>query len=546
MPGLVLGPLLRHIGSSDATVWVETDAPCEVEVLGHRAPTFHVEGHHYAIVAVEGLEPGSRHEYEVALDGRQAWPEPGSRFPRSVIHTIRDDHALEILFGSCRVSAPHVPPWTLARGEHPLGRGLDALYAYALRMMEQAPERWPRAIVLLGDQVYADEVSPRTLELIRSRRDTTKPPGEEIANFEEYTALYAEAWQDPVIRWFLSTVPSAMLFDDHDVHDDWNISWQWVKRMRSRPWWPERITGAFMSYWLYQHLGNLSPRQLAEDELLARVRAADDGGPALREFAARADHERKGRSWSFFRDFGRTRLLAVDCRAGRVLEDERRSMLDDDEWRWLGEQATGEFDHLLLGMSDPFLLAPGIHHLQTWNEAVCGGAWGKSLVPLGERIREGLDFDHWASFRRGFERLADLAWTVAAGERGPPPASIVALSGDVHNAYLAEVDFPGREGATSRAYQAVCSPIRNPLPARERRAQRLAASRVGDLAGRALARAAGVEPPTIRWRLLEPPSFENHLATLRIDGRRASIRLEAAVPGDRGPRLETTFERRLV
>ena len=34
---LVLGPLLRYVGSETATVWVETDGPAEVEVLGRRA-----------------------------------------------------------------------------------------------------------------------------------------------------------------------------------------------------------------------------------------------------------------------------------------------------------------------------------------------------------------------------------------------------------------------------------------------------------------------------------------------------------------------------
>ncbi|MHB8400308.1 MAG: DUF7800 domain-containing protein, partial [Candidatus Limnocylindrales bacterium] len=29
---LVLGPLLRHVGTTDATIWVETSAPCTVEV----------------------------------------------------------------------------------------------------------------------------------------------------------------------------------------------------------------------------------------------------------------------------------------------------------------------------------------------------------------------------------------------------------------------------------------------------------------------------------------------------------------------------------
>ena len=98
MPQLVLGPLLRYVGSTTATVWVETDAPCTVEVLGHepdagvrsggpegRSPTFHVEGHHYGLVLLEDLEPGTERAYEVHLDGERVWPQPGDPRPPSVI-----------------------------------------------------------------------------------------------------------------------------------------------------------------------------------------------------------------------------------------------------------------------------------------------------------------------------------------------------------------------------------------------------------------------------------------------------------------------------
>ena len=74
MPDVVLGPLLRYAGETDAIVWVEADAACEVEVLGCRSHTFHVEGHHYALVHVTGLEPGSKYEYKVLLDGEKKWP----------------------------------------------------------------------------------------------------------------------------------------------------------------------------------------------------------------------------------------------------------------------------------------------------------------------------------------------------------------------------------------------------------------------------------------------------------------------------------------
>lgn len=65
MPELVLGPILRHVGSNEATVWVETDRPCEVEVLGRKTATFEVEEHHFAIVVLEDLRPGA-HAYQVA------------------------------------------------------------------------------------------------------------------------------------------------------------------------------------------------------------------------------------------------------------------------------------------------------------------------------------------------------------------------------------------------------------------------------------------------------------------------------------------------
>ena len=80
MPKLVLGPLLRYVGETQATVWVETDAAAQVEVVvspggvRSRAPTFRVEDHHYALVLIEGLEPERVYEYEVRLDGEPVWP----------------------------------------------------------------------------------------------------------------------------------------------------------------------------------------------------------------------------------------------------------------------------------------------------------------------------------------------------------------------------------------------------------------------------------------------------------------------------------------
>src|SRR5438477_9849426 len=107
VPSLVVGPQQRHVGETDATIWVETDADCEIEVLGHRARTFRVAGHHYGIVIVHGLSPGAVHTYEVSLDGERRWPEPES--PESVIRPVAPGREFRLAFGSCRVSAPRQP-----------------------------------------------------------------------------------------------------------------------------------------------------------------------------------------------------------------------------------------------------------------------------------------------------------------------------------------------------------------------------------------------------------------------------------------------------
>ena len=67
---IVVGPLLRYVGTTTATVWVETSAAAEVTILGHRATTFQVERHHYALVLLEGLEPASVIPYDGRLDSR--------------------------------------------------------------------------------------------------------------------------------------------------------------------------------------------------------------------------------------------------------------------------------------------------------------------------------------------------------------------------------------------------------------------------------------------------------------------------------------------
>jgi len=543
---LVLGPLLRYVGRTQATVWVETDAACRVEILGQAAPTFEVRGHHYALVPLTDLPEGAVTEYEVRLDGEPVWPLPSGGHPPSAIRTREGEDHARLVFGSCRVGAPQREPYTLPPAEEH-GFGVDALWAYS-RRLQAGIEPWPDGLLLCGDQVYADEVSPETLEFIRARRDTSQPPGEEIADFEEYTRLYREAWSDPDIRWLLSTVPSLMIFDDHDVIDDWNISWQWLTDARAEPWWRARIAGAFMAYWVYQHLGNMAPPEL-DGEAMYQTAIASDGdvGPELERFAERADRESAATRWACCRDFGRSRVIVVDSRAARVLDDDHRDMVDAEEWAWIGDRSHEALDHLVIVSTLPVFMSLGVHYLEAWNEAVCAGAWGRPAVRAGERLRRALDLEHWPAFQESFAAMVDLLRDVASGSRsGRPPASITLVGGDIHNAYIAEVSLGRRDERRSRVHQLVCSPFRNPLSPTQRRLVELAGSRPAAAGLRALARLAGVKPPGVRWRYRSGPTFHNSIGILELDGRRAEAAIYRSVEGEPSAALRSLHARVLA
>ena len=487
MAQLVLGPLLRYVGEREATVWVETDERCEVEVLGRRARTFQLRRHHYALVCIEDLEPGRSYEYEVLLDGNRRWPLPDHDGPPSRIRTIDPEAPLRIAFGSCRVSMPHEPPYTCSKDEDERGFEFDALYVLAREMTRGTREDWPDVLMLLGDQVYVDEGSPVTRAKIRWERDTTRPPYEEAGTFEEYTWLYQESWGDPLIRWLLSTVSCSMVWDDHDMHDDWNISRTWVEEMDRHDWWRVRAVDGLMSYWVYQHLGNLSPRELEENGVWRRIQGVDDATGVLQDFAARAHLTGEGTRWSYCRDLGRTRLIVMDSRAGRVLGEDRRSIFDDHEWEWISSHAQGGFDHLLLATSDPFLLAPGLHHAEAWNESVCDGAWGSHAAELGERLRRGLDFDHWGAFNFSFERLSELLEEVGSGRRGEPPGLDRAAVGRRPSRLSSRGRLPPRRGGAQCRLPSDLLPVSQ--SARCTRARR--GEGLDDAPGRALCTVSG-------------------------------------------------------
>jgi hypothetical protein len=531
---LLLGPMLRYVDDSTATIWCETSDAGVVEVLGRTARTFNVRSRHYALVVVDGLEPGSTTEYDVRVDGKLEWPDADSVLPPSVIRTTSPDTPVSVLTGSCRAAAPHEPPYTLELAMNDDARGVDTLWAHAERMTREPHERWPTLLLLVGDQIYADDSSPKTAERIEALRgDDSELPPEIVATFEEYCWLYHEAWTPRLERWLFSVVPSMMIFDDHDMIDDWNISDSWRREIQTEAWWGDHATGGLMSYWIYQHLGNQSPAEIERDGLLRMLSESDDGTEQLERWAEHSDTTNPddgGYCFSFCRVIGDVTVIVIDSRNGRRLEPGHRRMVADVEWEWVREQAlTAETRHVLLATSLPVFLADGLHELQVWSELVCGGRWGRWFIRPAEKMRRALDLEDWSAFGASYDAFVTLVEDLTRLD--DPPDTVIVASGDIHFSYTAVVPI-GTE--RTRVHQVVASPIRNALIPHERSIMRFSLTRTGARIGRVLRWMARGPRTAPHIGVTSGPYFANNMAEIHYRGRDVDVTVEHSTPDDDG------------
>ena len=195
-------------------------------------------------------------------------------------------------------------------------------------------------------------------------------------------------------------------------------------------------------------------------------------------------------------------------------------MLDDEEMTWLDERMRGDVDHLLVGTSLPLLMAPALHHVEAFGEALAQGAWGRLGSKAGEWLRQTADLEHWAAFQGGFVQVAGMVVDVASGRRGRTPRSITFMSGDVHHSYVAKAWADPALGVDldSAVVQATCSPIRNPLPGVMKAAFTLAAKGQARPTGRLLGGKVPRSPQ--RRRMQQGPWYDNNLAILELQDQR--------------------------
>jgi hypothetical protein len=127
----------------------------------------------------------------------------------------------------------------------------------------------------------------------------------------------------PAVRRVLANIPTYMIFDDHDVTDDWNLTREWHDQVWRSPGGRRVVANALAAYWAFQGWGN-APESF-DEQLLEIVTA----GPGDERFdRAMWSFDR----WSYHAPTDPPTLV-LDTRTQRTFDSERGAarLLGDTE-----------------------------------------------------------------------------------------------------------------------------------------------------------------------------------------------------------------------
>jgi hypothetical protein len=377
---LRLGPVVGHADHASARVWIQTrDVPAGYRLRVAGAGLFDFAGTEVApefctaVAVADGLRPDRVYRYTVLRRGRvvsgargtfRTMPLPGSSAP--------------ILF--CAVSCNQT--------KH------EGLWETFARFVEQAK---PHFVLMMGDQLYVDEDEPDVLD-----QHFESPSGVRRRALAE---KYRLNWSREPVRKVLASVPTYMMWDDHDVRDGWGSMAGHSPTIAAR--FPrhraifDRANAFFEdardAYWHFQGCHNPMP----------------GGDPALPNFVDGPPGPGERRAMPFAFRCGRLVVLVLDQRGARDVFRPDRPILGAEQWAFVDAVLAnlgGDVDALAVVTPTPIASMDPDGQVQNL---------------LGDRT------DDVEAFRRGNER--DASDPASADD---PRSAVVAIA-NVHLSRLA-------------------------------------------------------------------------------------------------------------
>ncbi|HWH87154.1 MAG TPA: alkaline phosphatase D family protein [Pseudomonas sp.] len=244
----------------------------------------------------------------------------------------------------------------------------------------------------------------------------------------------------------LAHLPSLMIFDDHDITDDWNLSAQWEETAYGHPFSKRIIGNALIAYMLCQGWGNNPNAFQGMLEKTAQLSASGDDGyldmPVQDDLI---DQLLRFQQWHFVLPSSPA-LVVLDTRTRRW----RSEMALKQPSGLLDWEALSELQQELLDHPSAIIVSPapifGVKLIETVQKVF---SWcGYPLL---------VDAENWMAHRGAAQVILNIF------RHSRTPGNYVVLSGDVHYSFVYEVLIRHRK-AGPRIWQITSSGIKNEFP----------------------------------------------------------------------------------
>ncbi|MBV7315285.1 alkaline phosphatase D family protein [Shewanella sp. NIFS-20-20] len=252
------------------------------------------------------------------------------------------------------------------------------------------------------------------------------------------------------VRRLLAHVPVYMIFDDHDITDDWNLTAKWEQAAYGHEFSRQIIGNALIGYSLFQCLGNRPERFCHElsfvSDWLNRVDYQAE--------TAYVDSQQQAQVIS--------RLLSYSSWGYELETQPKVVVLDTRTQRWHREsnlakpsglmdwEALSQFQHNILGHDQVIIVSPapmfGVKLIETIQKAVT--MIGGSLL---------VDAENWMAHPGAANTLLSIF------RHRRTPEQFVILSGDVHYSFAYDIHIRFRHGGP-QIHQITASGFKNQFP----------------------------------------------------------------------------------
>ena len=250
---------------------------------------------------------------------------------------------------------------------------------------------------------------------------------------ERISSFYNSLYQ---VRRLLANIPVYMIFDDHDITDDWNLSYEWKESVKKSPLGRHVVSNGLTAYWAFQGWGN-NPNSF-EESFITTIRNYSNSlmnGTMQTYYQAWTEQMWGFKQWHFvaptypkavFLDT-RTQREYDHCpkpyKVGRFIEEIESvpQLISKSGWEAVNDsliQSDWQSGQPLIIVSASPVYGMGLIenfiHVYT-----------KPLRLLGVNVNSTFDFETWKYNGKGFttllQQIAD--WN---------PSPCIILSGDVH------------------------------------------------------------------------------------------------------------------